>query len=125
MRDLLTFIDEVVTRDAAPPGISGTICFGVRYSTYVRWWIGTFGGKVTTAFSEEKPAKYDVAVGLDEAGAWSLLGAPIHGEKMQVVAGDRELLRKFVRRYFKKQSALMLRTQATKAKGHGRRTRHQ
>lgn len=104
--DILDFLDEVVRADAAPAGFLGTVCFGLKGTTSVRWWSADFGKTVRTSFSSEKPSKYDVAVGLDETGALRMMGAPTDGDGLQMVAGNKQLLRRFSRRYFGSKKAL-------------------
>lgn len=109
---LLRYLDARVRRDRAMPGFAGRVVVAVRGLRGPRFWIADFGADAKTAFSDEKPPSYSVAVGLDDAGARVLLGLPTSGapqQPQQIVAGDPKLLRRFVERYLRDVSPLQSR----------------
>jgi hypothetical protein len=106
---LLKYLDARVRRDKTAPGMKGRICFGIKGERGPRWWIADFDGKATTSFSNDKPSTYTVAVGVDDNGARALLGLPVEGERLQLVAGDRAFLKRFVERYLRDVSPMKTR----------------
>lgn len=109
---LLNYLDARVRKDTLPPGLVGRVCVGVKDRArggVVRWWIADFSDQARTSFAAERPREYGVAVGLDDDGARAMLGLPVRGQPMQLVAGDRALLLKFVRRYLRDVSPLQSR----------------
>lgn len=109
---LLNYLDARVRRDRLPPGFSGRVCVGVKDAARggaVRWWIADFSDRARTRYAADKPREYSVALGLDENGARAMLGLPLLGAPMQLVAGDRAVLLKFVRRYLRDVSPLQSR----------------
>ena len=103
---LLRYVDARVRRDKAVPGFVGRVAIGVKAARgQTAWWIADFGARnAETRFDVDKPQTYSVAVGLDDNGARALLGLPSVDDKrppMQLVAGDRAFLRKFVDRYLR------------------------
>lgn len=109
---LLNYLDARVRRDTLPPGFAGRVCVGVKDASRggaVRWWIADFSDRARTFFAADKPRDYSVAVGVDENGARAILGLPVQGEPMQLVAGDRAVLKRFVQRYLKDVSPVMSR----------------
>ncbi len=110
---LLKYIDARVRKDVARPGFVGRVCVGVK-APQPLWWVADFNARAVTLFSPSKPAHYDVAVGMDDDGAASLLGLPVTAgrEPLRLVAGDAALLRRFVARYLQDVSPLMSRISA-------------
>ncbi|OGQ09829.1 MAG: hypothetical protein A2138_19200 [Deltaproteobacteria bacterium RBG_16_71_12] len=109
---LLNYLDARVRKDTLPPGFTGRVCVGVKDRARggaVRWWIADFSDRARSYFAAERPREYGVAVGLDDDGARAMLGLPMSGKPMQLVAGDRALLLKFVRRYLRDVSPLQSR----------------
>jgi hypothetical protein len=113
---LLRYLDARVRRDQALPGIAGRVCVGVRGPRGPRYWIADFapavgpkGGAASTRFSDTRPTGCTVTVGLDADGARALLALPVAGPPMQLVAGDRKLLARFVERYLRDVSPLQSR----------------
>ena len=117
---LLRYLDARVRQDRAMPGFKGRVCVGARLSASVNWWVADFDTRAHAAFVDARPASYSVAVGLDDNAARSLLGLPFHGKKLELVAGDRRVLARFVDRYLRDLSPLQTRlghASTTQARG--------
>lgn len=110
---LLESLDALVRAQPGPTGLKGSVCFGVRGAHSTRWWRADFGsGGAVTDFLDYLPAHVDVAVGLDPDEAAALLAdddAEPRPEGLRLIAGDAELLSRFISRYVARQSMLGLR----------------
>jgi hypothetical protein len=114
---LLAYLDaRVALTSAGPPRLTGTVCVGVRRNGHTRWWVAHLGKRIETAFADSLPADFDAGVLVDPATATWVLGASPERGPLHLVAGDPDLLQRFLARYIGHTSPLGMRMQESAAR---------
>lgn len=122
---LLTLFDGLVAKDPAPPGFSGTLCFGVMDGTDdARWWLAKFGEKcsarILPGFPKDLAVDTLVLIGEEEAQSILASGKLPNDAEVVLVEGDRKLLVRFADRYLVKIDPLAFQMQRITSRRPGR-----
>jgi hypothetical protein len=103
--DLLRYLDDRVRAAAPPPGLRGSLSFGVVEGGVQLWWRVELASGATTTFASSRPSGCEAYVGMNGAGALALLGfGPSSAKVVQRVAGNQDLLARFATHYFPRPS---------------------
>lgn len=109
---LLETLLAFVRRDAAPPGMSGTVCIGVSFADRPPAWLRVrLGAKAEAELVEQHDPSATAALVLGEREAESLVrGAPLpSGAPFVRVFGDEGLLQRFLERYLSRRDVIRTR----------------
>lgn len=110
--DLLIFLHALVSRDSSFPGFRGKIAVGVLDGLSTAWWHVSFLERAHAEFTESQPLDVDCSIQLSSDEAEQILsGGRIHFGPNNI-SGDRELLRRFLKRYLEKQSPIDARSES-------------
>jgi len=106
---LLSLVDTYVHNDGAVAGFVGSVALGVRGEGRELWWRGQFGTRTETRLDASRPAADAILLlGPDEAED-ALTGTMRPAPGLLVVDGDRDLLQRFINRFFTTRSPLAVR----------------
>lgn len=109
---LLALADALILRDRGPSGLSASVCLGVEIGEARTWWCASFGRHTETSFVQgASPPEADAVLLLGEKEAEMVLESgdlPAAPELLQF-QGDRQLMKRFLNRYFEPQDLMSFR----------------